>query len=173
MGYDIRLRLYTPEGVKGRVLTTRKINHNVTRNGTPLLEFTVSDRVASGLDAPFMVGVEVSKTGRSWVVPKNNLYIVREDGEDSSLRDVKTFTGVGIVGWWLSVGIHWAHPTNLNKRPYDGSPGKVLRSMIGEAQVRDVATAMTYTFTDTKDSLGQTWTADDKIKMELELWRPM
>lgn len=174
--YDIRLRKFTPEGVRGAVLRTRSITFTSTRNGTPLLDFSMANAYAGSLEAPFLVGVEVSRDGSAWVTPRNNLFIVLEDDADSSTTEMVSFTSAGFVGWSLSAAIHWWAPgatANPWKRKYEGAPGKILRTLIAEVQARGTMPNVGIDFTNTADSVGQAWTADDKIDMQLELWKPL
>ncbi|RBO73541.1 hypothetical protein, partial [Microbacterium sp. H6] len=178
--FDIRLRKYSPAGVKGGVLQTLAIDATDAESATAALTFSTSSRIAERLEAPFVVGLEYT-TGASWSRPRNDLYIVLEDAENASDQtDVMQFTAQSYVGWLLSQGIHWWNWDSKDGRTrfYDMTPGKLVRQFLYEAQVdvtgirRGWAPMLTTDVTDAKDSLGQPWLPTDQIKMSLDLWRP-
>lgn len=174
--FDIRLRAYTPEGVKGRVISTVDIDTTDAESATARLTFSTTARVAQRMEAPFVVGIEYT-TGSTWARPRNDLYVVLEDAENAADQtDVMTFTAQSYVGWLLSQAIHWWMPDSADgrTRTYDMTPGKLVKQLFAEAQApgRGWAPMLTTAFTDTADSLGQAWKADDRIKMSVDLWRP-
>lgn len=178
--FDIRLRAHTPEGVKGRVISTVDIDTTDAESATARLTFSTTARVAQRMEAPFVVGVEYT-TGSAWSRPRNDLFVVLEDGENAADQtDVMTFTAQSYVGWLLSQALHWwnTDSTDGRTRTYDMTPGRLVRQLVSEAQVstaglaRGWAPMLTTNFTDTHDSLGQAWKADDRIKMDVDLWRP-
>lgn len=178
--FDIRLRGYTPDGVKGRVISTVDIDTTDAESATARLTFSTTARVAQRMEAPFVVGVEYT-TGSKWSRPRNDLYVVLEDAENAADQtDVMTFTAQSYVGWLLSQALHWwnTDSTDGRTRTYDMTPGRLVRQLVSEAQVstaglaRGWAPMLTTNFSDTHDSLGQAWKADDRIKMDVDLWRP-
>ncbi|MFJ4997104.1 hypothetical protein ACIP5T_03060 [Microbacterium sp. NPDC088619] len=177
--FDIRLREYTPAGVRGRVIPTLEIDSTDAESATSTLTFSMSAHIAERMEAPFVVGLEYT-TGSSWSTPRNNLYVVLADAEDAADQtDVMKFTAQSYVGWLLSNALHWWNTdSDGNNRTYDMTPGRLVRQLVAEAKgttagvVRGWAPMLTTAFTDTADSLGQAWTADDQIKMEVDLWRP-
>ncbi len=178
--FDIRLRAYTPEGVKGRVISTVDIDTTDAESATARLTFSTTARVAQRMEAPFVVGVEYT-TGSAWSRPRNDLFVVLEDAENAADQtDVMTFTAQSYVGWLLSQALHWwnTDSTDGRTRTYDMTPGRLVRQLVSEAQVstaglaRGWAPMLTTNFSDTHDSLGQAWKADDRIKMDVDLWRP-
>lgn len=175
--FDIRLRAFTPEGVKGRVLPTLSIASTDAESATATLQFSTTSRVAGRLEAPFVVGLEYTTGGKSWSRPRNDLYVVLSDAENAKDQtDVMTFTAQSYVGWLLSQAIHWwnTDSTDGRTRVYNMTPGKLVKQLVSEAQGagRGWAPMLTTAFSDTADSLGQAWKADDQIKMEVDLWRP-
>ncbi|AQY02034.1 hypothetical protein [Microbacterium foliorum] len=175
--FDIRLREFTPAGVKGRILSTLSIASTDAESATATLQFSTSSRVAGRLEAPFVVGLEYTTGGKSWSRPRNDLYVVLSDAENAKDQtDVMTFTAQSYVGWLLSQAIHWwnTDSTDGRTRVYNMTPGKLVKQLVSEAQNagRGWAPMLTTAFSDTADSLGQAWKADDQIKMEVDLWRP-
>ncbi|RUQ06985.1 hypothetical protein D8M34_05815 [Microbacterium sp. HSID17254] len=178
--FDIRVREYTPAGVKGRVIPTIDIDETDAESATATMTFTTSSRVADRLEAPFVVGLEYT-TGSSWSRPRNDLFIVLEDAENAADQtDVMQFKAQSYVGWLLSQAVlWWTRASKDNRtRPFDMTPGQTMRTLIAEAQGttsgvdRGWAPTLTYDFTNTADSLGQAWQAADRIKMTLDLWKP-
>jgi len=178
--FDIRLREFTPAGVKGRILSTLSIASTDAESATATLQFSTSSRVAGRLEAPFVVGLEYTTGGKSWSRPRNDLYVVLSDAENAKDQtDVMTFTAQSYVGWLLSQALHWWNTDSDGRtRTYDMTPGRLVRQLVSEAQVstagleRGWAPMLTTNFSDTHDSLGQAWKAEDRIKMEVDLWRP-
>lgn len=180
--YDIRLRRYSDSGTaKGLVLPTLDISDTDAESATGRLTFTTTAKTAGRLVAPFVVGLE-ENTGESfWTRPRNDLFIVLEDAEDAADQsDVMQFTAQSYVGWLLSKALHWWTPQSADGRTryIHDSPGQVLNTWLNEAKVntaglsRGWAPSLTWDFTSTKDSLGQSWTSDDLIDGTFELWRP-
>lgn len=178
--FDIRLRAYSPDGTRGRVIQTLDIDSTDAESATASLTFSTSSLVAERMEAPFVVGLEYT-TGSSWARPRNDLYIILSDAEDAiDQTGVMTFTAQSYVAWLLSQGIHWWNWDSKDDRTrsYDMTPGKLIRQFLYEAQVettgvvRGWAPMLTTDVTDTKDSLGQPWLPADQIKMSLDLWRP-
>ena len=174
--FDIRLREYTPAGVRGRVISTLDINSTDAESATASLTFSTTALVAERMEAPFVVGLEYS-TGSTWSRPRNDLYVVLEDGENAADQtDVMTFTAQSYVGWLLSQVIHWwdTDSTDGRTRAYNMTPGKLVRQLLSEGQdpTRGWAPMLTTGFTDTADSLGQAWKPADQINMSVDLWRP-
>lgn len=173
--FDIRLREYTPAGVRGRVIPTLEIDSTDAESATSTLTFSTSALVAERMEAPFVVGLEYT-TGSSWSQPRNNLYVVLQDAEDAvDQTDVMRFTAQSYVGWLLSQAIVWWQTGTVgNSRSFDMTPGKVVKLLLNEAQNagRGWAPMLTTSFSDTADSLGQAWQSKDQIKMDVDLWRP-
>lgn len=174
--FDIRLREYTPAGVRGRVISTLDINSTDAESATASLTFSTTALVAERMEAPLVVGLEYS-TGSTWSRPRNDLYVVLEDGENAADQtDVMTFTAQSYVGWLLSQVIHWwdTDSTDGRTRAYNMTPGKLVRQLLSEGQdpTRGWAPMLTTGFTDTADSLGQAWKPADQINMSVDLWRP-
>lgn len=168
MAFDVRLRLYTPQGVKGRVLKTLSIEITQADSATPQVRFTTSRRVASLLEAPFVVGVEYT-TGGAWVAPRNNLLIAEQDeGDNVDGAGAITYTALGYVPWLLSRNIiHWSSGAKNGERQWvqfphatlggSATPGYLLAGMLNEAKGRGWGSFVTWDFTATKDSTGADW----------------
>ncbi|WP_102193215.1 hypothetical protein [Microbacterium aurantiacum] len=174
--FDIRLREYTPAGVKGRVLPTSEILPTDAESATGRLTFTTTAKVAGRLEAPFVVGLEYNTGGKTWKRPRNDLFVVLEDAEDAAdQNDVMRFTAQSYVGWLLSQALHWWNATTKDghRCDYDATPGKLIRGFIAEAKGRGWGPTVTTDFTDTADSLGQSWQATDQIKMTVDFWKPL
>ncbi|MFF7293232.1 hypothetical protein ACFY9N_11945 [Microbacterium sp. NPDC008134] len=178
--FDIRVRQYTPEGVKSRVVPTIDIDMTDAESATATMTFTTSSLVADRLEAPFVVGVEFTQ-GVSWGRPRNDLFIVLEDAENAADQtDVMQFTAQSYIGWLLSQAILWWTSASKDNRTraFDLTPGQMVRTLLAEAQGttsgvdRGWAPTLLHDFTNTQDSLGQAWQAADRIKMTLDLWRP-
>ncbi len=184
--FDIRLRLYSENAVRGRVLKTTTISHTDAESATARLTFAVSQRVAGYLDSPFLVGVEVyDDDTKRWVRPRNDLFIaVVDDSDSSDFSETVSFTAAGFVPWLMQWALHWWNTDSKDNRTrrWAGSPGKVLGGLLAEAHGNVPATTppvprgwgplVTWDFTTTKDSYGNTWTAEDNIDMVVDLWKP-
>lgn len=183
--YDIRLRRYADSGTtKGIVLPTLDIAAEDGESATARIRFTTTAKTAGRLSAPFIVGLEENTGGKFWTRPRNDLFIVLDDAEDAADQtDVMQFTAQSYVGWLLSKGVHWWAAFNSldgKTRVYNATPGYILHTWFTEGQTqvatnnqpRGWAPSLTWDFTPTKDSLGQTWQAADTIEAALELWKP-
>lgn len=179
MAFDVRLRLYTPQGVKGRVLRTLSLDVSMSESSTPQLRFTTSTRVAGSLEAPFVVGVEYS-TGGAWVAPRNNLYIATEDeGDTADQSGAVSFTAQGYIPWLLTRAIiAWASNAKDGHRKWTGSGGAavsagyIIAAMVTEAKARGWAPSLTVNFNGATDSLGQTWSSAEKDVLSWALLTP-
>lgn len=120
MVFDIRLRLFTPAGVKGRVLKTLSIEWTGPESGSPTVRFSVSSRVAGYLTAPLVVGVEYSVDGGNWTTPRNDLFIAEEEDADSEDQtQTVNFVGTGLVSWLLSrTYLHWSPSARNQERDW-------------------------------------------------------
>jgi hypothetical protein len=172
MVFDIRLRLYTPQGVKGRVLKTLTLDVTGAESATPQLRFTTSSRVAGFLEAPFVVGVEYS-TGAGWTRPRNDLFVAMEDeGDNADQTGVVRFTAQGYVPWLLTHALlHWSTSAKNGERHWvqfphatrggSATPGYILHGMLSEAKNRGWGQSpgpdVSWDFTGTKDSAGVDW----------------
>lgn len=161
--FDVRLRLYTPGGVKGRVLKTLSIG-DITHvdSGSARVSFTTSELVAGGLEAPLLVGVEHS-LGAAWVAPRTNLFIAAEDTSDTvDVSGTVSFTGQDFLSWLMARMYLQGGPGAVEGHREFTSPGDLLRTMILEAQAFGWGPGVSVDFTATHDSNGVAWTAADK-----------
>ncbi len=166
--FDVRLRLYSPAGVKQRVLKTLNIEWTGPESGSPSIRFAVSSRVAGYLAAPIVVGIEYSSDGGAWKSPRNNLFIAEEEDADSAdTTQTVTFTGTGLVPWLLSrTYLHWSTSAKNGERDWiqfphgdtgSATPGHMLNGMLVESRNRGWGPNVTWDFTALKDSLGSSW----------------
>lgn len=169
---DVRLRLYSDQGVRGRVLPTSSLTFTHSDSSSATVEFTVSEKVAGRLESPFLVGVEWS-TGGGWVAPRNGLLIAQEtDGDSIEPSGTVRFTGELYVSWVFAraminfaVGVGGFPVTGKDgKRTFENvTPGAMMLSLLNQATARGAAQGVTADFTGTTDSLGTAWAADDRV----------
>jgi len=167
--FDIRLRLYTPEGVKGRILTATEISHTTNWDAVGGLTFTVTQATAGRLAAPIVVGVEY-QTASGWKRPRNDLFIVpEEDGDSSDAAGTVQFTAQPYIPWLMAHArlANSSAAKDGNRTWYESgnkkaSAGYTILGMWNEAKARGWAPFLTVDFTQTNDSNGQVWLAADK-----------
>lgn len=174
--FNVRLREYTATAVRGKVLPTSSLSVSIQESDVAGVTFSVSERVSTRLQVPFVVGVEYS-TGGAYVQPRNGLFIVTEEGGDSAdVSKTFTFTGQALVPWLLA-GMHQRSiRTYLGSRPMVGkqswpnaTPGRILRSLIDHGKTVDGwAPALTVDFTPTADSAGAAWTNAERWTPEFQ-----
>jgi hypothetical protein len=175
--FDIRLREYTPAGVKGRVLPTQKITMTPSDSATPTLTFVTSAREAGRLEAPFVVGVEYS-VGGAWVSPRSNLFIAVDDADDA-VDETKstTFTGEGYVPWLLGRNTIHAGVGDVKdgRRSWSGaSAGTIMRALVLEGKGRGWGPTVQVDFSGAADSNGLPWKApDDQVDESFTLYSPV
>ncbi len=173
--FDVRLRLATPAGGKGRVLKTLTLDVTQAGSATPQVRFTTSSRVAGFLEAPFIVGVEYT-TGGAWVAPRDNLFIAFEDsGDTADLTGAVSFVAHGYVPWLSTRNLlQWASTAKDGERSWtNASAGGFLTTFVSEGKARGWGPSVTTDFSATLDSNGAAWTADDKITQAYRLDTPM
>lgn len=171
--FDIRVRLFNADGSKGRVLRSNPAV-SIQESGIARLEFSVSERVAGRLDAPFLVGVEYS-TGGAYVQPRNGLFIATaEDSDTADAAKLVKFVGEPYVPWLLD-GFHQrmiAYPGSrwVEKKHVwpDATPGKILRTLIDSGRTTGWAPLLGCDFSATIDSSGQSWTAAERWSPEFQ-----
>ncbi|WP_114589430.1 hypothetical protein [Microbacterium arborescens] len=165
--FDIRLRLASDSGAKGRVLKTQTLSWTGTESATPVLTFSLSQAVAGKLEAPFLVMVEYT-TGGSFVRPRNDLFIAFEDNSDGIDRTkTASFTAHGYVPWLMTKNLlNWARSARNGERRFvqfphstggSATPGHVLHAMLTEAKGRGWGPGLAWDFTASKDSAGADW----------------
>lgn len=177
---DIRLRLYSTAGVKGRVLKTLSIDITDAYSDASTIRFTVSEKVAGSLEQPFVVALEYT-VGSVWVEPPNARFVAsNDDGNAVDPAGVVTFTGAGFWPWMLAhTHLHWAASSNNNVRTWtDQNPGYILGGMLDESFARGWGELsgtpfLSYDFTDTVDSNGVAWPAESKTTADYNLWTPL
>ena len=176
--FDVRLRLYSDTGQRGRVLPTLGFTFTAPESATSTLRFSVSEKIAGRLDAPFIVGVEYS-TGGAWLpVPRNNLFIAsEEEGDAADVAGSVTFVGVNFLSFLLMrTYLHWSVSAKDGRRQWiqfpsgstgSATPGHTLAGMLTESKNRGWGPQVTWAFTALKDSFGNTWPlAGDKLLWE-------
>ncbi|WP_162815396.1 hypothetical protein [Microbacterium arborescens] len=165
--FDIRLRLATDSGGKGRVLPTLEQTWTGVPSGTPRLTFTLSQAVAGRLDAPFLVLVEYS-VGGGWVAPRDDLFIAFEDSGDSiDIAGTVSFVAQGYVPWLAAkLLLAWSSSARNGTRHFrqftagergSATPGHVVNAMLAEGKARGWGPPVSWDFTSLKDSTGQDW----------------
>lgn len=175
----IRVREYTPAGVKGRVLPASEISVTDVENGTATLSFQLSTRVAGKMETPFVAGVEYAVgSGKFQSLTRNNLFILDEDsGDDADQTKTVTFKGESYIPWLMGRNfIWWYGNVNGNERTFGkGTPvsaGQMLRWDLVTNRSSGWAPNLALDFSDTHDSNGQAWQAADKVQ-DLKIRLPM
>lgn len=164
--FDIRLRLYSDKGDRGRVIPTSSITYTGGDSTAATLSFSISEGIVGALTVPFLVGVEYTSGSGGYQAPRGDMFIVTKLERDhlSTAKRI-TYTGTEFVPWLLARHfLKWGITPWLSgaPRPKDGmrnfnSPGHLMRTMILEAQHSGWGPGVTFDFTDTRDSLGATW----------------
>ena len=180
----LRLREYTPMGVKGRILPIVDNTLEVTTqlNSTPTISFSMSSIMSGRMpEDGFIVGVEYAVgNGRYKPLPQHDLFIVSENnGDDADLSKVIQYSGESYVIWLLGRAVlHWSEYAENGDRLWTetghaASPGTIVGGMIYEAKNRGWGTQVETDFTWNLDSNGVPWTADDKILQSFRLLTPL
>jgi hypothetical protein len=169
--FDIRLRLLTPSGGKGRILLTQTITITGAESASPTIEFTVSRRVSGALETPMLLGIEYRAGETGWQSPRNNLVIVDSDGADSlDGTQTVTFSGQGIIGWLMQRMPMWWKPGDKGtERDYTNvTAGALMRELILHHQSNHGwAPNLTIDFDGSKDSAGNGWASRTTQKYNL------
>lgn len=173
--FDVRLRLHTATGEKGRVLPTSTLTASIQESGIAVLEFAVSEIVAGRLGLQTLVAVEYS-TGGPFQQPRNGLFIAtRDEGDAADASKTVAFKAVPFVPWLLE-GMH------QRMVPYPGAkylptkhewnnvtPGHILWTLMEHGQrVDNWAPLLRMDFSSTKDSAGVAWTNAERWSPEFE-----
>lgn len=172
--FDIRIRKSSPDGTRGVVINASTIATSIQESGIATIDFTVSERVASTFNLPFVVALEYSNGGK-YQQPRNGLFIVTEEGKDNaeSTKTI-TFTARPYVPWLLEgmhqravayTGATWAGGKHAWP---NASPGLILRSLIDTGVAVGWAPMIATDFTATVDSSGAAWTAAEKWSPEFQ-----
>lgn len=176
----LRLREYTPGGVKGRVLPIVDNTLEVTTklNDTPTISFSMSTITAGKMpDDGFIVGVEYAVgNGKYQPLPQHDRFIVTEDnGDDADLSKVINYSGQSYMVWLLAhTYVHWAANAKNNQRTVYGTAGGHMRYFLLESKARGWGTQFNYDFDGNKDSNGVNWVvADDAISIDWNLLTPL
>ena len=170
--YDIRVRLYGDTGTKDRILKAVNIRAGFVESSAASLEFTLETKSVGGLDAPFVVGVELSSTATAkWETPRNNLFIMTKSNADNlDATGTVTYTGIGYIPWLLARAVLYPQPWSKDgERVWPNLPGaRPVRSAIGEAQDRGWAPFVTYDWTTDVDSNGVAWPNSTKTDISFQ-----
>ena len=175
-GFDIRLRLYSSGGVKGKVLSTLDIDVSGVRNDFPTLRFSTTEKVAGFLPPPFVVAVEYT-TGGAWIEPRNGRFWVEKDDLDTVKHagEVK-FTAQGIFAHFLN-RTQVSNNSGIileNRRQFENSSaGAVFAPIFDDAKNAGHFPALSRDFTTTHDSFGTPWPAADKANLEYTIGTPL
>lgn len=181
---SLRLREYTPTGVRGKVLPHAKGSLSVTvqENGTPVLRFALSTRVSGRMpDDGFVVSVEYSVGGGRFVpLPEHDRFVVSEDsGDDADQSKTVTYSGESYVSWLLArTYLHWSQYAKNGARlwtesGHPASPGTIVGGMVLESKARGWGDQVEMDFAWDTDSNGVPWQADDKVLQEWRLLTPL
>lgn len=180
----LRIREYSPTGVKGRILPVVDDTLEVTTqlNGTPTISFALS-KIMSGKmpDDGFVVGVEYGVgNGRYKPLPQHDMFIITNyDWDDTEPTQVVRYSGMSYVIWLMGMTyLHWSEYAVNNERlwtetGHPASPGTIVGGMIYEAKLRGWGSQVSTDFTWDKDSNNVAWTADDKILQKYRLLTPI
>ncbi len=180
----LRIREYSPTGVKGRILPVVDDTLEVTTqlNGTPTISFALS-KIMSGKmpDDGFVVGVEYGVgNGRYKPLPQHDMFIITNyDWDDTEPTQVVRYSGRSYVNWLMGMTyLHWSEYAVNNERlwtetGHPASPGTIVGGMIYEAKLRGWGSQVSTDFTWDKDSNNVAWTADDKILQKYRLLTPI
>lgn len=171
----LRIREYTPMGVKGRILPAIGINYGAQLNGEPTLEFSLSWAEDERLDSPYVVRVEYSTGGAFKPLPNNDFFVMFKDsGDDADAAEMVRYTGRGYLTWLMAKSyIHWSSSAKNNERTITGNAGYLMRAMFQEAKGRGWGSQFSYSFTNTTDSSGAAWTSDDSFSQAWRLLTPL
>ena len=173
--FDIRLRRYTPAGVRGKVISALSIDMDDVRGDSPKLGFSVSERVAGSLPVPFVVALEYSNGG-PWFEPRNARFVVVKDSVDpKDPARVVNFTGIGVFGFFLNnTQVSWVPGVTDNKRKFDSaSAGAILAPMFDEAKNAGWGPGLSRGFSAGSDTFGQSWPAADRTSQEFQIGTPV
>ncbi len=180
----LRIREYSPTGVKGRILPVVDDTLEVTTqlNGPPTISFALS-KIMSGKmpDDGFVVGVEYGVgNGRYKPLPQHDMFIITNyDWDDTEPTQVVRYSGMSYVIWLMGMTyLHWSEYAVNNERlwtetGHPASPGTIVGGMIHEAKLRGWGSQVSTDFTWDKDSNNVAWTADDKILQKYRLLTPI
>jgi hypothetical protein len=175
---QVRLREYSPAGVKGRIIDATSINIADIENGAATLDFTILTSVSGRLNTPFVVGAEYSISGGPFLqLTRNNLFLIESDrGEDTDLTKSITYTGstypiAMLAKHWVVAGPRTKD--NLSKfQDSSGNPlnaGHIAREELLESRSGGWAPDIAFNFNSTKDSDNVNWVAADKAKFEISV----
>lgn len=185
--FDVRIRLHTPAGVKGRILKTLSLDATAVQSGAAQLRFTMSSKVRGSIQSqsglllnPFIVGLEYAVAGGRWEAPRDNLFIAAEDeGDTIDPSGVVSFTAQGYVPWLAARALlHWSPSVEDGERTWleSGGPasaGYILSGMITEAKTRGWGAQVSIDFSGSSDSNGATWVTGDKVLQNYRLLTPL
>lgn len=156
--FDIRLRLVSDAGEKGRILPTKQLSTTGTESGSGRVRFHVS--AADVPEAPFLVGLETTADGRTWTSPRNNVLIASEDdADDADKTKTLSFVATDFVTWLMQrMHVQSSHETVEGQRRWAGkSAGHVLNVLVNEAKNNGWGPLVSTSFTAELDSNGQPW----------------
>lgn len=166
MPSDLRLRLrrYSSAGVRGAVIDYASLGVSMpTSDAFTITNCTVSSRAYAALAFPMLAGLEWSAGDPDQPVP-GGLYLLSTDTYDSAdPAKVHSITGVQYVP--LMLGGAKVYPSaeamlaegGGDRRGLSGTPGRIIRLAVLEAQARGWMPDLVLGFTDTHDSDGVAW----------------
>lgn len=167
MPSDLRLRLrrYSTSGVRGAVIDYATLGVSMpTSDVFAITGCQVSSRAYAGLTFPMLAGLEWSTGDPDQAVP-GGLYFLSTDAYDAAdTAKVHSITGVQYVPMMLGGAKIWPSEEAMETegggtdRGLSGTPGRIVRLLVLEAQARGWFPGLVLDFTDTQDSNGDPWT---------------
>jgi hypothetical protein len=160
----VRLRRYSPEGVRGAVIDYSSLAVSMPASDAFVItNCTVSSRSYAALSFPMLAGLEWS-TGEPDAPVPGGLYLLSTDSYDeASTARVHSITGAQYVP--LMLGGAKVYPSaealaaegGSDSRQLSGTPGAIMLQLVEEAQERGWMPDLVLGFTATLDSDGNAW----------------
>lgn len=164
--FDIRIRLYSSDMVRGKVLPAQELTLTAGLGGMPVVSAKVSEKVFGTVPAGQLFAIEYSD-GDTWTEPDDGRFIFPKGGRDSTdPAEIHTLTGVGFLPWLLQRN-RLQVSAGKAERVWNGSPGNIGSTAIIEAQSRGWGPHLTYDYTASEDSAEEEW--DTTIKQSFNI----
>ncbi|HEU5223428.1 MAG TPA: hypothetical protein VFU07_07080 [Candidatus Lumbricidophila sp.] len=164
--FDTRVRLYTPAGVRGKVLPALASTHTRDISSQASLRFTTSPLIAGTLPDRFVVAYEY-QTAAGWVEARGGRLVANQDDADTAdATQVVNFTAVEYVPWLLRAALVGDDAKVDGERVFtNATVGQILGPLLTAAVARGAAQGVTWDFSATDDSIGVAWPAGDKVTL--------
>ncbi|WP_141881317.1 fibronectin type III domain-containing protein [Homoserinimonas aerilata] len=148
----------------GRILTLQTIDFTAPHSATPVLIVKASREVEPDLPGFQVVDVEIYD-GDKWVrqVKNGRFVLSRDDTDDADPAGIITYRGVSIADWLLQrARVQWSMSAAEGERTWRAAtPGRILMSLMNEAQARGWGTWFYQGFSATHDGDGVPWATTD------------